>query len=620
MIVSNRPHRRPMLLVLGLVLLVLAPAFAAENAAETVAKTAEERLKRDVTYLASDELEGRGPGTKGIEKAADYIAGEFKKAGLKPAGLDGTYFQPFPYPANVLDEPARLSLKGPKGQEIELKSGVQFNPMGFGHGGKLTAPVVFAGYGITSSEAKYDDYAGIDATDKVVIVLRNAPHPADEETARRLKASAPLSRKTANAEKHKAAAVLFVNDADTAKTGDDLLDFNYTAVRPPDCGVPVFHVLRSVLQTMLTADDAGDLGDIERGIDHDAKPHSLDLTGWTVRLEVKAHKGDVTLKNIIGELDGAGPLAKETVVVGAHYDHLGYGGAGGSRLGLVKKPQIHHGADDNASGSATVMELARRFAALPDRQGRRLVFICFSGEELGLEGSKWYCDHPLFPLEETTAMFNLDMVGRLRPDEKTKKDNVLVEGAPTGKGFNDLLDAVNKKYDLELSRKDDSLPANSDHFSFYKKKVPVIFFWTGYHPDYHKPTDTADKINAAGMAKIADLSVDVVSALAAEERRPEYQTMKVGAMRPPSDSPKLGVVPSYREGEEGMGLDGIVDDGPAARAGLKTGDRIVELAGKPVKNITTYMEAMAAQKKGDTIEVIVVRDGKKQNIKVKLDP
>ncbi len=620
MMVPSRLRRQPMFLVLGLAFLAAVPAPAAENAAQTVAKTADERLKRDVTYLASDELEGRGPGTKGIEKAADYIAGEFKKAGLKPAGLDGTYFQPFPYPANILDESARLSLKGPKGQEIELKSGVQFNPMGFGHGGKLTAPVVFAGYGITSAEAKYDDYDGIDATDKVVIVLRDAPHTADEETARRLKASAPLSRKTANAEKHKAAAVLFVNDADTAKTGDDLLDFNYTAVRPPDCDVPVFHVLRSVLQTLLTA-DAGGLGDIERGIDHDAKPHSLDLTGWTVRLEVKAHKGDVTLKNIVGELDGSGPLAKETVVIGAHYDHLGYGGAGGSRLGLVKKPQIHHGADDNASGSATVMELGRRFAAMPDRQGRRLVFMCFSGEELGLEGSKWYCDHPLFPLEETTAMFNLDMVGRLRPDEKTKKDNVLVEGAPTGKSFNGLLDAVNKKYDLELSRKDDSLPANSDHFSFYKKKVPVIFFWTGYHPDYHKPTDTADKINAAGMAKIADLSVDVVSALAAEEKRPEYQTMKVGAMRPPSDSPKLGVVPSYREGgEEGMGLDGIVDDGPAARAGLKTGDRIVELAGKPVKNITTYMEAMAAQKKGDTIEVIVVREGKKQNIKVKLDP
>src|SRR5438105_2556058 len=197
-----------------------------------------------------------------------------------------------------------------------------------------------------------------------------------------------MGRKTANAEKHKAAAVLFVNDADTAKTGDDLLDYSFTAVRAPDVGVPAFHIRRSVLQAMLTDSAAADLGDLERDIDKDGKPRSLDLTGWTVSLEMKAHKGEVTLKNVIGVLDGAGPLAGETVVVGAHYDHLGYGGAGGSRLGLLKKPQIHHGADDNGSGSSTVMELARRFAETPDRKGRRIAFMTFSGEELGLEGSK----------------------------------------------------------------------------------------------------------------------------------------------------------------------------------------------------------------------------------------
>jgi len=611
---------QPTLLLLCPALVAAAPARAAE-ANIPDAKACEERLRRDVTYLASDELEGRGPATKGIDKAADYIADQFKKAGLKPGGVDGTWFQPFPYPANVLDGDARLMLKGLKGEERELKSGADFNPMGLGHAGKLTAAgVVFAGYGVTSTEAKYDDYAGIDAADKVVVILRDTPHPADEDTAGRLKGSAPLARKMANAEKHKAAAVLFVNDADTAKTGDDLLDYEFTAVRPPEVGIPAFHIHRSVLQTMFTAAGAGDLAEIERGIDKDVKPRSLDLPGWTASLEVKNHKGDVTLKNVIGVLDGAGPLAKETVVVGAHYDHLGYGGAGGSRLGVVKKPQIHHGADDNGSGSTTVMELARRFTAIPDRQGRRLVFMTFSGEELGLEGSKWYCDHPLFPLEETAAMFNLDMVGRLRPDDKTNKDNLLVEGAPTGKNFNDLLDALNKKYDFELSRKGDTLPANSDHFSFYRKKIPVLFFWTGYHADYHKPSDTADKINVEGMRKIADLSFDVVSALAAEEKRPEYQAMKVGSLRPGGDAPKLGVVPSYSESDGGMALDGVVDGGPAAQAGLKAGDKIVEIAGKPVKNITTYMDAMAAQKKGETIDVAVLRDGQKQTIKVKLEP
>jgi hypothetical protein len=615
--------RQPTLILLGLALVAAVPARAAEKAAEAIAaaqQASEERLRKDVTYLASDELEGRGPTTQGLVKAADYIADQFKKAGLKPGGVDGTWFQPFPYPANILDGDAHLTLKGPKGQEIELKQNIQFAPMGLGHSGKLAAPVVFAGYGITTAEAKYDDYAGIDAADKVVIVLRDAPHPADDTRAGQLRGSAPMGRKIANAEKHKAAAILFVNDADTAKTGDDLLDYNFTAVRPPDCDIPAFHVRRSVLQTMLTDSAAADLGDLERDIDKDAKPRSLDLTGWTVSLEMKAHKGEVTLKNVIGVLDGAGPLAKETVVVGAHYDHLGYGGAGGSRLGLIKKPQIHHGADDNGSGSSTVIELARRFGEMKDRQGRRLIFMTFSGEELGLDGSKWYCDHALFPLEDTVAMYNLDMVGRLRPDDKTQKDNLLVEGAATGKSFSDLLDAINKKYDFTLSKQSDSLPANSDHFSFYKKKVPVLFVWTGYHADYHKPSDTADKINVAGMRKIADWSMDVVSDLATAEQRPEYQTVKVATVRPPSDGPKLGIVPNYKEGDEGLGIDDVVGDGPAAKAGLKGGDKIVDIAGKPVKNITTYMEAMSAQKKGDTIDVTVLRDGKKQTIKVKLDP
>ncbi len=604
-----------MISVLGAVLLFV-PAGAADNSA-----AAAERIRKDVFYLASDALEGRGPTTKGIDVAADYIAAEFKKAGMRPGGVDGTYFQPFPYPAKVLDEPARLALKGPNGQEIELKQGVQFNPMGLGRAGKLTAPVVFAGYGITSPTAKYDDYDGVDATDKIVVVLRDAPHrPNDEETAARLKAASTFTRKIANAEKNKAVAVLFVNDEETARGGDDLLDFNFTAVGriSQEGNLPALHVRRSVLQTMLTTNAAADLADLERDIDKELKPRSIDLTGWTISLEVKAHKGEVTLKNVIGELDGSGPLARETVVVGAHYDHLGYGGAGGSMLKTIKKPVIHPGADDNASGSAAVMELARRFGAAPARVGRRLVFICFSGEEIGLEGSKYYCEHPLFPLEETAAMFNLDMVGRLRPDETTHKDNLLVEGAGTGKSLTDLITTANQKYDFNLAVKSETLPANSDHFSFYKKNIPVLFFWTGYHPDYHKPSDTADKVNVAGMAKIVDLSADVIAALAVD-KRPEYQAVKVATARR-SDGPTLRIMPNYTDGGDGLLLDGVADVGPAAKAGLRAGDRIVEVAGAPVKNITTYMEAMTAQKKGETIEVAIMRDGKRQAVKIKLDP
>ena len=580
---SKRLFRGPAFFLPGLAFLIAVPI----RAGETAFHKAEERLRKDVFYLASDALEGRGPTTKGIDLAADYIAAEFKKAGLHPGGVDGTYFQPFPYPAKVLDEPARLTLKGPKGQEIELKQGVQFNPMGLGHAGKLTAPVVFAGYGITSAAAKYDDYDGIDATDKVVIVLRNSPHyEKNEETVARLKASSPFTRKIANAEKHKAAAVLFVNDAETARGGDDLLDFNFTAVGriSQESNLPALHVRRSVLQTMLTASAAADLVDLEREIDKDLKPQSMELTGWTVGLEVKAHKGEITLKNVVGEWDGAGPLARETVVVGAHYDHLGYGGAGGSMVKTLKKPTIHPGADDNASGSAAVMELARRFgtarATAVSAMRRRLVFICFSGEEIGLEGSKYYCEHPLFPLEETAAMFNLDMVGRLRPDEKSHKDNILVEGAGTGKNFADLIDAANQKYDFNLVKKSETLPANSDHFSFYKKNIPVLFFWTGYHPDYHKPSDTADKVNFAGTAKIVDLSADVITTLATEAKRPEYQAVKVNTARR-SDGPTLHVMPNYTDGGDGLLLDGVADDGPAAKAGLQPATASSKWPGRP---------------------------------------
>jgi hypothetical protein len=486
--------------------------------------------------------------------------------------------------------------------------------MGLGKAGKESAPIVFAGYGITNEKAHYDDYEGLDVAEKIVVVLRGSPKTADRELSQKLFVGAPFSAKLANAEKHKAVALLVVNDRETARGGDDLLDFNFTALDRRGGPLPAFHLRRDVLQVMLGS-RGEDLDDIEGALDRDLKPQGRSLAGWTAAFDLKMHRAALTLKNVVGVLEGAGPLAKETVVVGAHYDHLGYGNGGGSRAGL-KKMAIHHGADDNGSGTTAILALARRFGEQRDRQGRRLVFIAFSGEELGLFGSEYYCKKPLFPLKDTAAMYNLDMVGRLRPDEKTGKDKLLTEGSGTARPFVDLLDRLGVKYDLTMVNKPSGF-GPSDHASFCDAKVPVLFVWTGYHDDYHMPADTADKINVAGMRKIVDLSVEAITTLATMER-PAYVEIK-RPRSPSGNGPRLGIRPDYADAGDGVLLGGVAEGGAADRAGLKKDDRIVEMAGKPVKDLETYMEILHGQKKGDTIEVVVVRNGKKLPVKVKLD-
>ncbi len=423
---------------------------------------------------------------------------------------------------------------------------------------------------------------------------------------------APFTRKIANAEKHHAAGVLIVNDADAAHDGDDLLDFNYTAFGRSTAKVPVCHVRRRVLERMLPG-GADALTAVEKDINRERKPHSRELTGWTIGVDVRLHRGKIDVKNVVGVLDGSGPLADETIVVGAHYDHLGYGGV--SSLAGLKKMAIHHGADDNASGTTTMLELARRFAALPKRQGRRLVFLAFSGEELGLFGSAYYCKHPLYPLKDTAAMFNLDMVGRLRTDKVSGKPKVLTEGSGTAKPFRELLDDLARKYDFKMVNKPSGM-GPSDHASFCGQDVPVLFLWTDYHDDYHRPSDTADKINIAGMRRIADLSQDAIATLTHMDR-PAYIKVKTASARP-SNGPRLGIMPGDGGGK-GVRIEEAVADEPAAKAGLKKDDLIVSLAGKPVRSLQDLLAILKNQKAGDTIEVGIVRDDRPMTVSVKLE-
>jgi len=579
---------------------------------EITPEATQARLKTDITFLASNDCEGRGPTTAGLDKAADYIANKFKESGLKPAGVEGTYFQPFGIPGMVLDGKATLTLTPADGKPVELKAGEQFQPMAVSGGGTVKdAPVVFAGYGIKSETLKYNDYADLDVRDKVVLVLRNHPKVGQNDAKAWDTTVGSLTAKIQAAEKAGAAAVLIVNDKSTEK--DDLVPFNYHAVlrrsAGPSTKIPAFQVSRQVADQLL-AKTGTSLADREAAIVKDLKPQSAEIKGFALAGNLPSKAGQIPLKNVVGVLEGKGPLADETIVIGAHYDHLGYAGAGGS-LARTTKPVMHNGADDNASGTTAVLELARRFAAQKDRVGRRLVFMTYSGEELGLLGSAHYCKNPIFPLEKTASMVNLDMVGRLPKDEKTGKEKLLVEANTTAKEWEGLLDKWNEKHQFDMKRSKSVMP-NSDHYSFYKQGVPAIFFWTGTHPDYHRPTDTAEKINLAGMRRIVDLSDDVIAYLASTSTPPTYQKTAVGGG---GGRMPLGLQVGQTT-KEGVLVEGAFKDSPAEKAGLKKGDLIVEVAGKPVKNSDAFSTVMADQQPGKEIDLVIIREEKRQTIKV----
>ena len=291
----------------------------------------EARMRKDITFLASDECEGRGVGTKGLDLAADYIAGQFKKAGLKPGGVNGTYFQPFPFATNAqLDGASSLVLQGPKEQKITLIQGTDFQVLGSSAPGKLSAPVVFVGYGVTAQGIKYDDYAGVDVKGAIVIALRRLPRwtnkemPFDPANKDEL---ASLDTKQTRAQLAGAAAIVMVNDA-TDLPKDDLIPFQTMAKGISTMSIPYVQIKRYVLDDLLRSSTGTGLLDTENAINGDLKPRSAALKDWRLVMDVKVKRQETMVKNVIGVLEGSGPLANETIVVGAHYDHLGYGGVG----------------------------------------------------------------------------------------------------------------------------------------------------------------------------------------------------------------------------------------------------------------------------------------------------
>jgi hypothetical protein len=573
----------------------------------------EQRLAATDRYLSSDQCEGRGLGTKGIDLAADYIAEQLRQLnrfGVKTDLWHGGPFQKFQVAVDAeLGPNNHLAVVGPpkgkdgKPRKIELVLGKDYTPWAISGNGKFDLPLLLAGYGITARKANYDDFAGVDVAGKAAVMLRHLPRDeVDDKESAPIKETAysAFHHKAANAYEHDAAAAIFCLDQAEVRRhrskDDTLLSFHVAGTTFTHPDLPVINCRRAVIDGILR--DLGEpaLGDIEDQIDRTLKPASRDLKGWRIQGETDVRHVHFDVKNIAAILPGDGPLADEAIVLGAHYDHLGYG----SYSTLPSKgAEIYHGADDNASGVAVVLEVARALAQRPKKLRRSVVFVLFTGEEWGLWGSSHYVNDPIVPIAKTAAMVNLDMVGRLRDDALT------VNSVGTGSGFSGLLDQLNRPYQFHLT-KADWASGRSDQASFYAKRVPNIHFITGKHPEYHRPTDVFALINVAGMRRIAAYVYDVTVALADAPRRPDFVAVPM-QRRAGAIPPYLGCVPDFTREEPGYPIAAVIAGSPADRCGLRGGDVIVKFGKQHIGICDDFDDALQQYFPGDRVKVRVRR-------------
>lgn len=590
----TRPFRVAALLLAPLLLGCFSPPGRAPEARL-------EPMRRTVYFLADDRLEGRGLDTRGIEVAADYLARELRRAGLAPiAGLDG-YFQTF--------EVSKGSRLGP-GSSLRvagetLRPAADYALMAISAEGAFDAPVVFAGYGI--AQDGYDDYAGIDVAGKVVLLMRYEPVDGDGNS--RFTGSSSRSdaagflRKARRARDAGAAAVLMVDPRADAPP-DTLAPMNPSG--GGRAGIPVLQISRSAADRLLLAAGRDDLLAIQSRIDAAFAPESRDL-GVSAAGAVAVERDRGPTRNVVALLPGRREPA-EYIVLGAHYDHLGYGRLGGGLGGAVN--EIHNGADDNASGTAALLEVARRLARGPALD-RSVIVAFFSAEEIGLVGSEHFVDHPPVPLEQIAFMVNLDMVGRLR------NDRLQIGGSGTAADFAAMLDALDAESPVEIAQVGRGGLGPSDHATFARKGIPVLFFFTGLHADYHRPGDDAPKINFAGMRDIATLAIRATERLddlprqayVADFDRESFSGPSTG----PSDSPRaratLGVIPDYGsdESDRGVPIDGVGRGSPAEAAGLRDGDVIVQAGDMEIRSLSDLTEFLARSEPGQVVAIVVLR-------------
>jgi len=563
--------------------------------------TAQPPIERHIRALSADTMEGRGLGTKGLASAASYIEAQLRAANLKPA-FGKSYRQKFP---------VKMGVELGEKNAIAGLANDDWTPLGFSSSGAFSGPIAFVGYGIDAPPLNYREYEGIDLKGKVALMLRYEPQERDDKSpfdGRKPSRWSSLRYKAMQARERGAVAVVFVTGPQQDEAKDKVPALANDGPESP-AGLPVIQVKTSVAQKWL------DLAQFQKDVDADLKPRSrvLDAT-LSGNVNVKATYADA--ENVAGILSGRGALAKEVIVIGAHYDHLGYGGKGSMK---PNEHSIHNGADDNASGTAAVLVAAKRLQERLElaRERRTILIALFSAEEVGLGGSSYLVEHMPVPLANVKAMINLDMVGAMQDDK------LIALGSESAPEWKPLLDRIAREVKLNVSASGDGY-GPSDQTSFYARQIPVIHFFTGTHERYHTPEDDADAINFAGAERAAEMTARVAGVLARGDVTPSYARVAAApAMEGDSRGygAYLGTIPDFTAMESSSGgvkLADVRSGGPADKAGIKGGDVLVEMAGTRIDNLYDMTFALQDHKPGETVDVVVLRGGKRVTLRATL--
>jgi hypothetical protein len=578
------------------------------GATTTFAQTAPgSRTRAHVELLASDKLEGREAGSAGERLAAEYLAAELARLGARPLPGRADMFLPFEFTAGSRDGGSRVTI-----QQRTFTDRTDIQALSFSDDAEVTGPVVFAGYGLVVPESQnfgYDSYATLDVKDKIVVVLRYFPEDADEKTRAILARYSDLRYKAMAARQRGARAILVVTGPRSQNAGQVVPMTFDTALA--GSGIPAASIGGSVADLLFASASKNPLRDAQQELDS-GNPHvaGFELPGVTLTLRTVVTRERLTARNVVAYLPATAPLpagAKPWIAIGAHYDHLGRGGKGNSLASKEDAGGIHHGADDNASGTSAVLAIADLLARSPQPRRRHVVFGFWSAEEIGLVGSNAFVTTPPVPIDQLSAYINLDMVGRM------DNNRLSVQATGTSPVWARLLERVNVAAGFDLSIQPDPYQP-SDVASFNQAGVPSLMLFTGSHPDYHKPSDTADKINYDDLDRIVAFGAALVRSLADLDEAPLYTKVDQPTTRGSIAGVRIttGTIPDYATEVKGLLLSGVMGGGPAEKAGLMKGDVVVEIAGKTIANIYDYTYALELLRADQAVKVVYLRNGERR--------